>query len=176
MIEMTRMPIDTPQRRIGSKAVAILHYKIDANHWEFRQETGNDVGRDCTIELLEDDKWLNHKIEGQIKGTGKIEPLKTCAEISFPMEVKTINYALASPCPFVLFYVDVQTEDIYYLAIQDHFINNPELFQKTDGTQEKLSLHIPLSNLLSDDDSDLIEIAKNTYVGGPEKTLKRYEP
>ena len=88
---MARLPIDTPQRKIGSKAVAILHYKIDADHWEFRQETGNDVGRDCTLELSENNEWPNHKIEGQIKGTEKNEPLKKCTLISFPMEVKTIN-------------------------------------------------------------------------------------
>ena len=171
---MARMPIDTPQRKIGSKAVAILHYKINASHWEFRQETGNDVGRDCTIELSENDRWLNHKIEGQIKGTEKIEPLKTRAEISFPMDVKTVNYALGSSCPFVLFYIDVKTEKIFYLAIQDYFINNPDLFKKLDGTQEKLSLHIPMGNLLNDDDSNLVEIAKNTYVEGPGITLKKY--
>ena len=174
MIAMAKMPIDTPQRRIGSKAVAILHYKINAEHWEFRQETGNDVGRDCTIELSENDRWLNHKLEGQIKGTKKIGTLKTCAEISFSMEVKTINYALSSSCPFVLFYVDVVTEKIYYLPIQDYFINNPGLFKKLDGTQEKLSLHIPTDNLLNDDDSNLVEIAKNTYVDGPGINLKKY--
>ncbi len=172
---MARLPIDTPQRKIGSKAVAILHYKIDADHWEFRQETGNDVGRDCTLELSENNEWPNHKIEGQIKGTEKIEPLKKCTLISFPMEVKTINYALSSHCPFALFYVDVTLEKIFYLAIQDYFIDNPDLFAKLE-TQDTINIHIPMNNLLNDGDDNLVDLAKCVYIGGPGKSLKKYKP
>ena len=171
---MPKMPIDTPQRKIGSRAVAVVHYYVDSNHWEFRQETGNDVGRDCTIELSENDRWLNHKIEGQIKGTTKIEPLKTRNEASFSMEVRTINYALGSSCPFVLFYVDISKENVYYLPIQEYFIDHPELFAKLDGSQDKLNLHISLENLLNRSDERLTEIAKLTYLDGPGIGLKRY--
>ncbi|MBR7019552.1 MAG: DUF4365 domain-containing protein [Lachnospiraceae bacterium] len=170
---MSGMPIDTLQRKIGSRAVAIVHYSIDSSHWEFRQETGNDVGRDCTIELSENDRWNNHKIEGQIKGSEKISPLKrTPDEISFSMETKTINYALGSPVPFVLFHVDITTEAVYYLAIQDYFISHPELFDKLETAQDSLALHIPTSNILGKNDSALVAIAKCTYIDGPGRSLK----
>lgn len=171
---MSRMPIDTPQRRIGSRAVAIVHYAIDTEHWEFRQETGNDVGRDCTIELSENDKWLNHKVEGQIKGTTKIKCLRDQKTITFPIETKTINYALGSPIPFILFYVDVKNEIVYFLPIQDYFIANKHLFKKLEDNQVKMTLHIPNKNTLSNNDEMLVSIAKNTYLDGPGDALKKY--
>ena len=58
---MADLPKDIPQRKIGSRARAILHYTLDTDHWEYREETGNDVGRDCIIELIECDEWTNHK-------------------------------------------------------------------------------------------------------------------
>lgn len=172
---MARMPIDTPQRKIGSRAVAIVHYIFDSDHWEFRQETGSDVGRDCTVELSENDRWLNHKIEGQIKGSKEIKPLKTSDEISFSMEIKTINYALGSPVPFVLFYVDVTSEVVYYLSIQDYFINHPDNFAKLEGDQEKLSLRIPICNVLNEKDGELALLAQHTYIDGPGRGLTKHK-
>lgn len=69
-------PIDCEPRKTGSKARAIVHYKLNAEHWDYREETGNDYERDCVIELSENDCWNNHKIEGQIKGTRSPEMLK----------------------------------------------------------------------------------------------------
>ena len=168
------MPIDTPQRKIGSRAVAIVHYTIDSEHWEFRQETGNDVGRDCIIELSVNDKWLNHKIEGQIKGTERLKLLANKNTMSFSMETKTINYALGSPIPFVLFYVDVKNENVYFLPIQEHFIANKNLFKKLEGNQKTLTLHIPIDNNLSIRDDVLVSVAKCTYLDGPGETLKKH--
>lgn len=174
MIFMPRMPIDTNQRKIGSRAVAIVHYAIDCDHWEFRQETGNDVGRDCTVELSEDNKWLNHKIEGQIKGTEKLKYNSSGEYIRFSMETKSINYALSSSIPFVLFYVDIISETVYFLPIQDYFIDNNDLFAKLEGNQKTLTLHIPIDNELSRCDLELVTIAKCTYVDGPGRSLKKY--
>ena len=168
------MPIDTPQRKIGSRAVAIVHYTINCDHWEFRQETGNDVGRDCTVELSENDKWLNHKIEGQIKGTTKVTHLTTKDALSFSMATKTINYALSSSAPFVLFYVDIVNEIVYFLPIQDYFISHKELFKKLEGEQETVTLHIPQSNVLAKCDSSLVTIAKSTYIDGPGENLHKH--
>lgn len=119
-VKMPRTPIDCEPRKTGSKARAIVHYKLNAEHWDYREETGNDYGRDCVIELSENDCWNNHKIEGQIKGTRSPEILKREKCFSFPLEVKTINYALNAPGAFVLFYVDVENELVYYLPIQDY--------------------------------------------------------
>ena len=62
-------PKDDEKRRTGSRGRGIVHFKLNADHWDYREETGNDYGRDCVAELSENDEWLNHKVEGQIKGT-----------------------------------------------------------------------------------------------------------
>lgn len=171
---MGRMPFDTQQRKIGSRAVAIVHYKINSEHWEFRQETGSDIGRDCTIELSEDNKWYNHKIEGQIKGTLAPKRLKMSDCFSVQIELKTIRYALGSPISFVLFYVDNNSENVYYLSIQEYFIENKELFNKLFSEQEYLNVRIPIANVLTDEDTKLIEYAKCQYLDGPSKDLHKY--
>lgn len=96
-------PIDCEPRKTGSKARAIVHYKLNAEHWDYREETGNNYERDCVIELSENDCWNNHKIEGQIKGMRSPEMLKKEKCFSFTLEVKNINYALNAPGAFVLF-------------------------------------------------------------------------
>lgn len=174
-VKMPRTPIDCEPRKTSSKARAIVHYKLNAEHWDYREETGNDYGRDCVIELSENDCWNNHKIEGQIKGTRSPEILKREKCFSFPLEVKTINYALNARGAFVLFYVDVENEVVYYLPIQDYFIANKTLFDKLDTGQERMSVHIPIDNILSDDDFDLQEIAKSVYVDGPSRNLRKYD-
>ena len=171
---MPRTPIDSEACRIGSKARAIVHYKLNAEHWDYREETGNDYGRDCIIELSENDCWNNHKIEGQIKGTCNPTQLKREKCFSFPLDIKTINYALGTPSAFSLFYVDIVNEAVYYLPIQDYFISNNDLFDKLDKVQGTINVHIPVDNILSDNDFDLQEISKSVYVDGSSRKLKRY--
>lgn len=52
---MARFPIDTEQRKTGSRACAIVHYRINSDHWVYREETEIDIGRDCILELSEDE-------------------------------------------------------------------------------------------------------------------------
>ena len=162
-------------REIGKKAIAIFHYQLPIEHWEYHESTGADSGTDCVIELIENYEFHNQKIECQIKGTTTAEQLKNKNVFSFPLDVKTINYALSSSTGFVLFYVDINNEIIYYLPIQDYFISNKELYDKLNGKQEKLSVHIPADNILSEDDFDLQQIAKSIYIDGPSKNLYRLQ-
>lgn len=170
---MTKLPKDCPARVIGSEARKLVHYKFPSINWEYHEFTGKDSGIDCIVELIENEKYVNKKIEGQIKGKRKLIPLKTEEVFSFSLEVRTINYGLSSSTAFVLFLVDVETEMVYYLPIQDYFIANPELFAKLDTEQEKLSIHIPLENIVDEEDFELQQIAKSIYIDGPSITLKR---
>lgn len=158
---MPRIPIDTPQRKIGSKACAIVHYTLDSDHWLYREETNIDVGRDCVLELSVDNRWTNDKIEGQIKGTQKINELKS-GDISFPIDTKTVNYALGSGDSFVLFLVDVDTENVYYVAIQEYYIANGIPSEKLES-QDTINIHISKAHCLNEGDNDLQEIAKSRY-------------
>ena len=171
---MPNIPQDKPQRKIGTRAKILLQYKLDVDHWEYREETGNDVGRDCVLELTENDEWTNHKIEGQIKGTTCPNLLASGREFSFPLATKTITYALNANNAFVLFYVEVTNENVYYLPIQDYFIANKGLFDKLNVDQDTINVRIPKDNLLSSDDFELQEIARSVYVDGPSSELRKY--
>ena len=145
-----------------------MHFKLDADHWDYREETGNDYGRDCVVELSENDEWLNHKVEGQIKGIAS--PKFVGDDVSFPMPVKTIEYALGTSTSFILFVVDTTKNDVYYQCVQQYFIDHNELFDKLD--QKSINIHIPISQNLSVDDTPLQNWARATFIDGPGKDLK----
>ena len=163
-------PKDNPTRRIGSRGRGIVHFKLNADHWDYREETGNDYGRDCVAELSENDEWLNHKVEGQIKGTAS--PKFVDNSVSFPMPVKTIEYALGTSTSFILFVADTKKNDVYYQCVQQYFIDHKELFDKLD--QKTINIHIPVSQNLSLSDTLLQHWARSIFVDGPGKSLRLY--
>lgn len=165
-------PKDDETRKTGSRGRAIVHFQIDSEHWDYREETGNDYGRDCVIELSENDEWNNHKVEGQIKGTGSVKKIDDGAYISFPMPVRTIEYALGTPTAFVLFVADTKTNDVYYQCVQDYFIENKKLFERLE--QGTINIRIPVSQNLVLGDDTLQELARVTFVDGPGQSLKRH--
>ena len=171
MNDLLIKPLDSPQRKISSKARAIVHYKINSDFFEYKEETGNDVGRDCIIELSNNDMWGNDKIEGQIKGTKKLEILKN-GDITFSFPTKTINYALSSSNSFVLFLVDIIEEKVYYLSIQDYFLENGIPFKKLNS-QEKINIHLNKENYIKNNDNNLVEIAKRRYYLDLNNNIKR---
>lgn len=165
-------PRDNVQRKIGSQGRALVHSQVNPDHWDYREESGNDYGRDCTIELSENDEWLNHKVEGQIKGTSAIKKSVNGDFVSFSMEVRTIEYALGTPTAFALFVADTVANVVYFQCIQDYFIENKHLYKKLD--QETITIRIPTSQKLDSNDEKLKELAKETFVDGPGLSLKRY--
>ena len=164
-------PKDDEQRKIGSKGRAIVHFQLDAEHWDYKEETGNDYGRDCIIELSEDNEWRNHKIEGQIKGTAQPR-ITVDNEISIPVPVKTVEYALGSPIAFILFVANTKTNDVYYQCLQHFFIEHKEYFEKLD--QKTINIRIPTTQNLESNDELLQLWAKTIYVDGPSRTLHEY--
>lgn len=166
-----KLPKDCSARVIGSEARKLVHFVFSCQRWEYREVTGMDNGVDCTIELIEDEQWTNKKLECQIKGTKNLKVLKGEEYIPFSMEIKTINYGLSCSNTFILFYVDVVQAKVYYLALQDYFISNRELFDRLENNKSTVTLHIPIKNVVSDEDSDLREHAKKLYKNGPSRDL-----
>ena len=161
-------PKDDEKRKTGSKGRGIVHFKLNADHWDYREETGNDYGRDCVVELSENNEWCNHKVEGQIKGTAS--PKFVGNTVSFPMPVKTIEYALGTSTSFILFVADTIKNDVYYQCVQQYFIDHKELFDKLDQTT--INIRIPVSQNLSLDDTMLQDWARVTFIDGPGKNIK----
>lgn len=170
---MSKLPRDCTERVIGAEARKMVHFQFPSEHWEYHEETGRDTGRDCVIELVENDQFINKKIEGQIKGTRKPKILDGGSFFTFPLDIKTINYGLSSSAAFVLFYVLVDEGTVYYLPIQDYFIANPDLFDRLQRNEKTMNVHIPLDNIVSDNDFELQQIAKSIYVGGPSRSLHK---
>lgn len=170
-----QLPQDIASGQIGSRARAIVHYIFNSDYWEYREETGNDVGIDCSFELIENDKWIGHRIYCQIKGTKTPKFICNDMYISVSMKISTLNYALTHAESFLLICVDVITEKAYYLPIQEYFIADNTLFDKLNSEQENLTLRIPADNVVTQDNANLVEIAKSRYVGGATPRLHRVE-
>ena len=169
------LPKDKASGVISREARQLVHNSFSAERWDYHEETGADNGRDCIIELIEDERFGNKKIECQIKGTLSPKQLKKEGCFTFPLDVKTINYGLSSPIAFVLLYVTVDDKKVYYLPIQDYFIANPKLFDRLSENKTTLNVHIPCDNIVREDDYELQQIAKSVYVGGPTKKLRKVE-
>lgn len=170
---MIKLPKDTSSRVIGSTARAIVHRGFNSLYWEYREETGCDVGVDCIFELVEDEKWTGDRLLCQVKGTTTPNFLCKTKCISINMKVSTLNYALNQGYSFLVLYVDVNDDTIYYLPVQEYFIANKTLFDKLESGQDNISLHIPSDNVVLNDINNLIELAKSRYVGGPGKNLRK---
>jgi hypothetical protein len=167
-----KLPKDCSSRAVSTRARSLVTYKLDARKWEWHEQTGTDHGTDMVMELVENENFSNKKIEAQIKGRTSINVLKT-GDISFNLDVKTVNYALGSSNAFVLFLVDVTSENVYYLPIQDYFISNPDMFDSAENNKCTVNFHINIDNVLNEDADDLCGIAKSVYVNGPSRTLKK---
>ena len=92
---------------------------------------------------------------------------------SFNIDIKTVKYGLGSSCAFLVFYVDVENEIVYYLPLQDYFISHPELFYKLDANKSTISLRVSRNNIVSENDEDLQAIAKKVYIDGPSRKLRQ---
>ena len=169
---MSKLPEDCSARAICTRSRGIFAYQIDSNKWEWHEQTGTDHGTDIVLELSDGECFSGKKIEGQLKGRTQIEFLKS-GKIKFDLEVKTTNYALNNSNPFVLFLIDVTEEKVYYLAIQDYFIENPERFGAAKNNAYSVTLHIDPENTLDGKPDELISIANRVYAGGPSVGLRR---
>ena len=156
-----RYPKDCEERRIGSKAKICAMSAFNVEHWEVREQTGQDYGVDLIAELSENDEWHNRKLECQIKGTTSIKLLGN-GMITYPLDVKTINYALSSSVPFILILVDVNKLISYYLPIQKFFIDNLDFENKLNNITS-ISVHINPKNIISYDDYQLRELTHHVY-------------
>lgn len=179
-MKMARYPIDSDARRIGSRAAAILHYQINWRQWQYREITGQDVGCDCELELSVNNQWRGFKIEAQIKGTTRFDSflLSDKTQISFPLEIKTINYALGCNNPFLLVVVDVNKEECHFVPLQELFLSNQEVLQKLVQRNERedegtMNIRFKTSMTISKCEPDLQMIATCQYAGGPTMNLRR---
>ncbi len=167
-----KLPKDCSARTVCTRSRGIFAYQLDAEKWEWHEQTGTDHGTDIVLELSENGTFTGKKIEGQIKGRAKIDYLKS-GRITFDLDVKTVNYALGNSNAFVLFLVDVNKEKIYFLSLQDYFITNPDKICAAKNNETSVTVHLDPDENLVDAGDNLVEIAKSVYVGGPSQDLHK---
>ncbi|MCD8371844.1 MAG: DUF4365 domain-containing protein [Clostridia bacterium] len=160
---MISYPKDNEQRKKGTRARALLPAMFDVSHWEYHEITGTDHGTDVLFEYIENDEFHGDKLEGQIKGRSGLKVGEK--GIPFKADIKTLNYGLACKNAYVIFLVDLDTEeDAYYLPIQDYFIANPSYYDKMQQNKGTYTFYFSEKNRVSFDDFELCEIAKSAYI------------
>lgn len=81
-----------------------------------------------------------------------------------PLKKKTTNYALRSRDAFVLFLCDLLNEKVYYLPIQEYFIDNPEEYKRLEKDTKNMNLHIPVKNVVTRaEDAAIVLLANKAY-------------
>jgi hypothetical protein len=161
-VSIARFPKDSNSREVCTRARGLVVYKLNSHYWEWHEQTGSDHGTDMVFELVENGEFTNRKIIGQIKGRTEITYLKD-GMISFDFDVKTVNYAINSSNSFLLFLADVVNEIVYYLPIQEYFMQYPEKLKAARENKETVSVHINSSSILNYDSEELLALAKVTY-------------
>lgn len=169
---MLKYPKNCTSRTICTAARAIFPSKLNSIYWEFHELTGTDHGTDMVIEYVENEEFHNNKIQIQLKGTTNIQRYKKKSYYSFPLDIKTINYALESKIAFVLVIVDINSEEVYCIPLQDYFIANIKEYNKVFTTQDSISIRFTDENLLNNVEEELREISKECYSNKYNKIIK----
>lgn len=143
---------DVEEHRKERLSLSIIDYKFTKNRkWIYRRETGQDVGCDCTLELVEGDNTLQGKRACcQVKGRTGVDCLKDGQTISFDLEVTTYNMAVNANYLFLLLLVDLQNETIYFKKLN-------QCGQKSKN-QSTVCVHIPTSHRFPDNEELLIKL------------------
>lgn len=158
---MSGLPkIKIEEKRIENRArkLAPLCFTDD---WIHKEETGDDFGRDMIMEYTENGYAVNEKISLQIKARTKLVYINNNEAISFPLAVRTIEYALRERIAFLLFLYDAEMNTMYYLNIQEYMSQKDENWRNNDYTY---NVHIPLKNIACPEANEImINYAKNKY-------------
>lgn len=150
----------------GRGGMALVHFVLNPDHWQYREETGPDVGKDVSFEYINGHEWHNRIVRGQVKGTRRIEKLKLKKDRAFrwTLEKKTINYALNSKDAFLLFVADLNNNRVYYLPLQDFFITYPNAYDVLRKDTKTMTVHIPLENEVTrENDEQIVILTKASY-------------
>ena len=157
-------PKDSNSRIVATEARKLFPNHLNSKYWEHHEQTGSDHGTDMVIEFIEHNEFNNNKIECQIKGTEHIELYSKRNYISYPLDVKTINYGLNCNNAFVLILVDTSNDVVYFVVLQDFFMKHKDLLKKMLKNKTTFSVQISYDDILTkDDDTKLRQIAKETY-------------
>lgn len=154
-------PQDTEEFKKERKSYQLLFYRLNADVWAPNGSDNTDHGMDYGFEYIENGNYKGYRILSQIKSTEHI--IKSKKSVSFDLKVITAAYAISSAQPFVLFVVDLIADVIYYICLQDFFIDNPASLKAVGNNKSKVRIKIPLDYIVTRETIGLQEVAKSQY-------------
>lgn len=112
---MDNLPIVTSDHSTGSLAVTIVQSAVERLGWIFRRlDQAEDFGTDAEIEIVDRSRATGTLIKCQIKGGSKLKWENEFERTR--VKVSTYNNWKALQLPVIVFLVDVNTEDIYWIS------------------------------------------------------------
>jgi len=162
-------PQDTEEFQKERRSYQTLFYKFDMAEWAPNGSDNTDHGMDYGFEYIENKEYRGYRVLSQIKST---EHLKKQDNLCiFDLPVTTAAYAISCAQPFLLFLVDLASDNTYYVCLQEYFINNPDKLTAVDKNETTVRIKIPDDKVVSRTNGELKEIAKRKYSFSEEKGL-----
>ena len=112
----------------------------------------SDYGIDYEVEIVESEMVTGKRFWVQLKSRETIV-LILKNHISYSVDTKLLNYALSCDFPLLLVLVDLKTEMIYWLPLQDEITFNLQLKNSNWKNQETNTVYIPKDNNLKQDNT-----------------------
>lgn len=133
---------------------------INSGDFLIRDLTDRDYGIDGVIECFNGDNITGKLALVQFKGTGdNIKPLKTKSVISCQISTNSAYYAMQDNIPVILIYASLKNKDSFYYV----FLQEVEFDTNKLETQDKITVHIPVENKISDNLNCLRSLIEKYY-------------
>ena len=127
--------------------------------WIYRsQEDQEDVGIDGEVELeTVDGTGSGFIFKVQIKGVAEATLIDEGKVLPFSLKLERLKYYMNNlEVPVILIVVDLATDSIYWLSLQDNSALRESLTMATTKGQDSLTVHVPVNQVYEGNWSDLL--------------------
>ena len=125
-------------------------FQTASEDWIYRsQEDQEDVGIDGEVELETDDGTGSGFIfKVQIKGVAETALIDEGRVLPFSLKLERLKYYMNNlEVPVILIVVDLATDSIYWLSLQDNSALRESLTMATVKGQDSLTVHVPVNQV-----------------------------
>lgn len=133
--------------------------------WIYRsQEDQEDVGIDGEVELeTVDGTGSGFIFKVQIKGIAEATLIDEGKVLPFSLKLERLNYYMNNlEVPVILIVVDLTTDSIYWLSLQDNSALRESLTMATAKGQDSLTVHVPVNQVYEGNWSDMLSAVGQT--------------
>ena len=133
--------------------------------WIYRsQEDQEDVGIDGEVELeTVDGTGSGFIFKVQIKGVAEATLIDEGKVLPFSLKLERLKYYMNNlEVPVILIVVDLTTDSIYWLSLQDNSALRESLTMATAKGQDSLTVHVPVNQVYKGNWSDMLSAVGQT--------------